>query len=193
MSLSSEYLNYHFSGDIVLTTQTAVEGSYGATEELLDYLSSLSLSTALEKEIENIGLWIGYPRPYVPDEFLSDNAFLFFKHADFPVTSADHGFSSLTNPLSGGRLISLTENASKLPLDIYAPLLAVVAQIKFNGWTLYTLDKMLYLAGVNYEITFDANKDIVVTFDSVIHPIYTFLFELIIDEFSILPRITLTT
>ena len=189
----SEYLNYHFSGDFVLAVQNAIEDSYEATKELTDYLYNLSLDTAEEKEAENIGKWIGYPRPYVPEEFLTDNAFLFFKDADWPVTSVDHGFSSLSNPLTGGRFISLTENAVKLPLNIYTPLLEVIASIKYNGWTLWTLDKMLYLSGVDYEITWDASNDVVVTFDEVIHPIYTFLFETVIDKFALLPRITLTT
>jgi hypothetical protein len=163
----------------------------------------------LEKECENIGKWIGYPRPYIPNELLIDNAFLFFKILDIPdlpelpldlpidfsqwIESPLHGFSSLDNPLTGGRLISLVENAQKLPLDIYKELLKVLAIIKWSGWTLYTLDKMLFIAGVNYVLTWDALNDIVVTFDEVINPVYTYIFETIIDKFSTLPRITLTT
>jgi hypothetical protein len=188
----SSYLNYHFSGDIVLSTQTGVEDSYLATKTLSDYLLNLDIDNSLEKEIENIGLWIGYPRPYVPDELLVDNAFLFYDVASYPTISTLHGFSSLADPLTGGRLISLLESASKLPLDIYRPLLKVMAFIKRNGWTLYSLDKMLFTSGVNYVITWEASNDLLVTFDSEINPVYTFIFDTIINKFSTLPRITLT-
>jgi|WetSurMetagenome_2_1015567.scaffolds.fasta_scaffold71517_2 hypothetical protein len=207
--MSSNYLNYHFSGTIVETTQLRIEDSYLATRELTDYLYNLTIDNSVEKECENIGKWIGYPRPYIPNELLIDNAFLFFKILDLPelppypldfpfdfsqwIESVLHGFSSLAHPLTGGRLISLVENASKLPLDIYKALLKVLAIIKWSGWTLYTLDKMLFIAGINYVITWDSLNDIVVTFDEVINPVYTYIFETLIAKFSTLPRITLTT
>lgn len=190
--MSSNYLNYHFSGDIVLTTQEKIEASYLATETLSNYLISLSLDTGVEKEIENIGKWIGYPRPYVPYELSIENAFLFFNLTSPLAISPEHGMSSLADLLTGGRLISLVEHMNKLPLDIYVSLLKLMALVKYNGWTLWTLDNMLNITGVDYEISWTVDSDVLVTFDPDVNPIYIYIFSFIINKFSTLPRIILT-
>lgn len=187
----SKYLNYQFSGKYNQAIAKGIEDSFKATNDLLNYLINLNIDNALEKECECIGLWIGFPRPYIPEEFLIDNAFLFFKIADGEVYSPAHGFSSLSNPLTGGRFISLDQTQTKLPLDIYKALLKKVAYIKYNGWNFLTLDYLCQSAGINYDFSFDSEGDVIVTYESEIHPIYVYIFEIIFNLFMTLPRVTI--
>ena len=209
--IQSTYLNYHFSGNFLQSIEGGIEGSYSATLELTNYLANLSIDNAQEKELEAIGLWIGYPRPYIPSEFLTTNAFLFDSLSSRPglpampasmpmsmdnhIYSPLHGFSDLSYPLDGGRFISVLETETKLPLDIYAAILKVIAFIKWNGWTMLALDKMFYLAGLSYAFSWDVNSDVVVTYSPLdtINPIYIYIFEQVIAMFSTLPRITIVS
>ena len=209
--MASSYLNYHFTGNFLTSIENGIEGSYNATLELTDYLTNLSIDNAQEKELEDIGLWIGYPRPYIPSEFLTNNAFLFDSLSsrtalpalpaaipmslDHHIYSPLHGFSGLSDPLDGGRFISVLETETKLPLAIYAAILKIIAFIKYNGWTMLALDKMFYLAGLSYTFSWDINNDIVLTYTPLdtISPIYVFIFEQIIAMFETLPRITIVS
>jgi hypothetical protein len=205
----SKYLNYHFSGDVCQSVEQGVEGSYNATLTLTNYLANLSIDNAQEKELENIGLWIGYPRPYIPSEFLTTNAFLFDSLSsrtalpalpaaipmslDHHIYSPLHGFSGLDAPLDGGRFTSVLNTETKLPLDIYRAILKVIAFIKWHGWTMEALDKMFYLAGLSYTFSWDSLNDVVVTFTPLdtINPIYIYIFGQIIAMFETLPRINI--
>jgi hypothetical protein len=191
----NEYLCKRINGIYGQAIADSCEQSITATNTLVSYFHDLSIDTANEKELEEIGKLIGFIRPYVPDAFILDNAFLFF---DIPggggrVVSYYNGFSSLSHPEIGGRFTSIDTNLVKLPLDIYRDLLKKVSYIKYNGLTIVSLDNLLSLSTAGYLITWDVNHDIVVSFDpSYLSGLFVYVLRQIIDIFAVQPNILIT-
>lgn len=187
----SDYLNFQFSGDYILSVQTNIETSYSAMDSLLNYFITLSIDSSVSRETDRIGTWIGFSRIYIPENLVGENSFLFFKVADMPIYSPEHGFSSLAHPEIGGRFITLNPNIVLLPLDVYKEVIKRIAYIKWNGWTFKSLDYLCTLAGVDCEFSFDSEGDVIVTYEELIDPLYIYLFGIILNMFQTLPRVTI--
>jgi hypothetical protein len=162
--MANIYLNRHYNGVYSQSIVDGIEDSFKATSGLIEYLSTLSIDTAREKELELIGKWIGYDRPYIPQVFLDNNAFLFFADEDVDVgtnrvDSPEHGFCELDDLLTGGRLLGEISEGVKLPLDMYREVLKAVSYIMYNGFTLDSLDRLLHISGVDYTMRYDSEPE----------------------------------
>lgn len=185
----NDYLWKQLNGVYAQSTLDGCQNSYTATNELTSYLYNLNIDNASEKELENIGRLIGYVRPYVPDEFLSTNSLLFFATTEEPVFSTLHGFSSVDDLLTGGKFTSVNSNLSKLPLDIYRSVLKRIADIKYNGLSIFSLDKLIAIANVDYTFTYNVDHDIVVSVENTINIIYIYIFQQVFELFASQPQI----
>ena len=158
----SKYLPKQMNGPVINSVMAGLEQQLEDAEVIEDYLYNLSILTAQETELENIGKIIGYPRPLVPIGFEQENVFLFSAlpfEQDLSI-----GFTDLNSEL-GGRLVSTAASQSNyMDLGLYRKFLDKVAYIKRYGVTLYSVDQIARLIEDDYEIWWDENADINITF-----------------------------
>jgi hypothetical protein len=185
----NEFLLKRLNGPVSQATIDGMKLSFDAAKELTAYMYTVNIDTAYEKELEEIGKLIGFPRPFVPNEYLTDNQFIFFDDSDTVTIDYDHGFSDLDFPEIGGRFTDIDQNLVKLPLDVYRPLLKKFAYIKYNGFSISTLDNLMSLTGDSYAISWNANHDIEVTFTPALSSIYVYVYELIFNIFCTNPTV----
>lgn len=147
------------NGPVVNAYENALEEESQEAEIITAYLHDLSIETAQETELENIGLLIGYPRPIVPDGFNMENLFLF---GSTPVESdPEVGFAGLDGQI-GGQLSSteLNHNGHKIALGTYRKMLKTIARIKRYGITLKNVDDIAAEFANDYTISWTENGDI---------------------------------
>lgn len=148
----NKYLNRHLNGGKIQTVINGIEGSFNATKPFLSYLSSLSLDNANEKEIERIGVLIGFARPSLPVG-IDDNVFTFCDIDADPLYDNKRGFGDVHDPSIGGALTDDNNPALNKKLDIsyYRILLKCVAWLKYNGLSVWSIDKMLSNFFITYQ------------------------------------------
>ena len=158
----SKYLPKQMNGPVINSVMAGLEERLEDANAIEDYLYNLSILTAQETELENIGRLIGYPRPLVPVGFEQENVFLL---TSLPMAqNASIGFAELNTEI-GGRLVSTAASeANYMSLGLYRKFLDKVAYIKRYGVTLYSVDQIAKLIDSEYEISWDADKDIKLTF-----------------------------
>ena len=159
----SKYMPKQMTGPILNAAKAGIDDRMSDAIAIENYLYSLSIQTAEETELENIGKLVGYPRPLVPEGFADEtNLFLFWT---LPLEQIDLiGFSQLNSEV-GGRLSTIKESQTGyMNLGLYRTFLDKVAYIKRYGVTLYAVDQIARLIDDDYSIRWDENKDIEVTF-----------------------------
>jgi len=158
----SPYLPKQMNGAVVNGVMTGLENELAEANSIIDYLYSLSIATAQETELENIGLIIGYPRPLVPEGFEQENLFIF---TNLPMQQDNTiGLSEISSDV-GGRLSSLEASQTNyMSLSMYRKFLDKIAYIKRYGITLYSVDMIAKLITDNYTLTYNENKDLVINF-----------------------------
>lgn len=131
-------------------------------ERIQEYLYRLSIDTANETELENIGRIIGYVRPLVPEGFNAENIFLL---GGLPLeTDPSIGLAEAGTVL-GGRLSTVTKTQTGfMELGLYRKLLKSIAVLKRYGITLKSVDMIASVISNDYTIEFDANADIVIRY-----------------------------
>lgn len=131
-------------------------------ERIQEYLYRLSIDTANETELENIGRIIGYVRPLVPEGFNAENIFLL---GGLPLeTDPSIGLAEAGTVL-GGRLSTVTKTQTGfMDLGLYRQLLKSIAVLKRYGITLKSVDMIASVINNDYIIEFDANADIVIRY-----------------------------
>lgn len=158
----SEYLPKQMNGPVVNSVMAALEDRLRDSKAIEDYLYSLSIETAQETELENIGRIIGYPRPLVPIGFEQENVFLFTQLPFYQ--DAEIGLSQVSGEV-GGRLTGQDASETNyMNLGLYRNFLDKVAYIKRYGVTLYSVDRIAKLIDDDYTVEYNEDKDIVVTF-----------------------------
>ena len=65
------------NGPVISANGEALNSRFEDAAAIAEYLYGLSIATAKETELENIGRLIGYPRPLVPEGFNQENLFIF--------------------------------------------------------------------------------------------------------------------
>lgn len=170
----SPYLPRQMNGPVVNSLAAEMEKELSAASYIADYLHGLSIDTARETELEQIGLLIGYPRPSVPVGFDQEDIFVFSSMPSdgVSVTRDPHiGFGSCLGT-SGGLLLSVDSNYNgkgfKLELGIYRKILAAMAYMKRYGVTLETVDKLASAFGNDYTISWDEAHDILLSYNQYI-------------------------
>ena len=63
----SKYMPKQMNGPILNAAKAGLESRLTDAQAIESYLYNLSIQTAEETELENIGKIIGYPRPLVPE------------------------------------------------------------------------------------------------------------------------------
>lgn len=159
----SKYLPKQMNGPVLNAAKAALEDRLTDAKAIEDYLYTLTIQSAEETELENIGKIIGYPRPLVPEGF-SDEANLFLFWSLPFEQNALIGFSEVDSEI-GGRLSTMRESSTGyMNLGLYRTFLDKVAYIKRYGVTLYAVDQIARLIDEDYTIEWNENKDIEVTF-----------------------------
>lgn len=162
MISQSKYLPKQMNGPVVNSVMAALEDRLRDSKAIEDYLYSLSIETAQETELENIGRIVGYPRPLVPIGFEQENVFLFTQLPFYQ--DAEIGLSQVSGEV-GGRLTGQDASETNyMNLGLYRKFLDKVAYIKRYGVTLYSVDRIAKLIDDDYTVEYNEDRDIVVTF-----------------------------
>ena len=163
----SKYLPKQMNGPVLNAEKAGLEDRLFDAKAIEEYLYNLSIQSAEETELENIGRIVGYPRPLVPEGFTDENnLFLFWS---LPLEQIPLiGFSEVGSEI-GGRLSTTRESQTGyMSLGLYRTFLDKVAYIKRYGVTLYAVDQIARLIDKDYTIEWNEDKDIVVTFEKYI-------------------------
>lgn len=187
----SKYLPRQMNGPVINSVMAGLEDRLQDAEAIEDYLYGLSILSAQETELENIGKIIGYPRPLVPEGFEQENVFLF---TDLPLTQdSTMGFSQVEGEV-GGRLTSQGESqANYMSLGLYRKFLDKVAYIKRYGVTLYSVDQIAKLIDDDYDISWNEDKDISLVFNNPIGFQNLWILSSLFFKFSTAPQVIVTT
>ncbi len=161
----SPYLPKQMNGPVLNSIMNAMEDELSDTKVIENYLYNLSIVTAQETELENIGRIIGYPRPLVPVGFEAENVFLFTQLQE---QDPDTGFSTLNSEI-GGRFASVRSSISNyMDINLYRQVLDKIAYIKRYGITIYCIDQIARLIDEDYEIEWTEDNDILLYFHNYI-------------------------
>lgn len=184
----SKYLPSQMNGPVVNSIMAGLEQRLEDSEAVKDYLYNLSILTAQETELENIGDIVGYPRPLVPEGFDQENVFLF---TNLPMAQdITIGFSEIGQEL-GGRLTSTQLSESNyMSLGLYRKFLDKVAYIKRYGVTLYSVDQIASLIDRDYTITWDEYENIEVTFNNPIGYKNLWILANLFFKFATIPQVS---
>lgn len=158
----SPYLPKQMNGSLVNGVMQTLDERLSAADSIIDYLYNLSIASAQQTELENIGCIVGFPRPLVPEGFEQENVFIL---TSLPMEQdMSIGFSAVLGEI-GGRLTSIeTSDTDYMELGMYRKFLDKVAYIKRYGVTLYSVDKIAELIDDDYTIEYTENADLQVTF-----------------------------
>jgi len=167
------YISKQLGGPIVQGFITGIETMFNNWYAItLNYLKTLSISSANEKHTEMIGTLVGFPRPLVQQE-LVDSAY--FKFAVSYYRDIDIGFATSYSALGDGGLLSPVVSYSNLvylDLTTYKAMLKIITKARWgmraSSMTLID-DICKYVAETkDYNITFNApQNDITITFYNV--------------------------
>jgi hypothetical protein len=187
----SKYLPKQMNGPVINSVMTGLEAQLQDAEAIEDYLYNLSILTAQETELENIGKIIGYPRPLVPTGFEQEYVFLF---TTLPMEQdVTLGFSQVDGEV-GGRLVSQDASETNyMSLGLYRKFLDKVAYIKRYGVTLYSVDQIARLIDDDYTLSWNADKDISLVFNSPIGFQNLWILSNLFFKFATAPQVIVTT
>lgn len=158
-----KYYPKQMNGPVLSAAGQALNSRFADAEEIEEYLHGLSIDTADETELENIGRIIGYLRPLVPEGFNSENVLLL---GTVPLTQdEDIGLSQLGTNIGGQLSTIVVSDTNFMSLGTYRKFLKAVAVLKRYGITLKSIDYIVSGISTNYEILYDPDtKDIIVYF-----------------------------
>ena len=148
------------NGPVINAFMQALGEKLDPADQIASYLYNLTIDTAQEKELENIGLIIGYPRPLMPAGFADENTFIL---GPVPLEQdAAKGLSSYLTML-GGELPSVEDLTTVyMNLSTYRRALKMMAKIKTGGLTLEIIEQIASLVNNDYTIGWDANGDVTI-------------------------------
>ena len=151
------------NGPVINATGNSLCKELDNAVAIQDYLYGLSIDTAQETELENIGRIIGYVRPLVPEGFNSENILLI---GTLPLAQdASIGLATVGSSVGGELSSVIGSDTGFMALGTYRKFLKSMAVLKRYGITLASIDKVVSVIGDEYEISYNANKDIVVIRD----------------------------
>lgn len=191
MAEANKYYPKQMNGAVISAFGQARDDEYNDANTIEQYLYQLSIETANETELENIGKLIGYPRPLVPEGFVTENLFLF---GDLPIKQDMFtGFADL-NGVNGGELSSLEKSESSfMSLGMYRKFLTYIAIIKRYGITIYAIDKIASIFGITYELSWSANGDINLNFTQTLGYKNLWILTQLFYRFATAPQVIITS
>ena len=159
-----EYYPKQMNGQVISAVGRAMKDELSDARAIEDYLHGLSILTAKETELENIGRIVGYVRPLVPESFTSEYLLII---SQLPLSRDElTGISSVGSEV-GGELSSLAQSkAGKMALGTYRKFLDKMAILKRYGVTVQSVIEIAALISPNFTLTYNADHDLVVTYGS---------------------------
>lgn len=146
------------NGPVISAHGYSVNKEFESAEEIQKYLHDLSIDTAQETELENIGKLIGYVRPLVPEGFNSENILLL---GILPLAHDEEtGLAELGAEIGGQLSSVITTESNYMSLGTYRKFLKSMAILKRYGITLQSIDKIAATVSKNYSLSFDENGDV---------------------------------
>lgn len=159
-----EYYPKQMNGQVISAVGRAMKDELSDAAAIEEYLHGLSILTAKETELENIGRIVGYVRPLVPESFTSEYLLII---SQLPLSRDElTGISSVGSEV-GGELSSLAQSkAGKMALGTYRKFLDKMAILKRYGVTVQSVIEIAALISPNFTLTYNADHDLVVTYGS---------------------------
>lgn len=163
---ADKYYPKQMNGPVISAFGSAGNKEFSEAEIIQNYLYNLSIDTASETELENIGRIIGYIRPVVPEGFNEENVLLL---GGLPLEKdLNIGLSTVGETL-GGQLSTITKSeTSFMELGTYRKFLKSIAILKRYGITLVSVDSIVSVISKEFSISFNDDKDIIVHFNKSI-------------------------
>ena len=157
-----KYYPKQMNGPVISANCIAVGSETSDAQTIENYLYGLSIATAQETELENIGRIIGYLRPVVPEGFDAENILLL---GTLPLAQEETIGLSTAGSQVGGELSTIVlSETNYMDLGTYRRFLRSMAILKRYGITLKSVDQIASLVSLNYELEIDENADIVIHF-----------------------------
>lgn len=146
------------NGPVISANGVALDDEFSDAETIESYLYNLSIDTANDTELDNIGLLIGYPRPVVPEGFNAENILLL---GTLPLQSDSQiGLSEVGSEVGGELSTLVPDEANYMNTGTYRKFLKSIAVLKRYGVTLKSVDLIAKNISQNYELNFTADGDI---------------------------------
>ena len=160
----SKYYARQMNGPVLSANAQALDQELNDAKAIENYLYNLSIDTAKETELENIGRIVGYLRPLVPEGFDSENVLLL---GNLPLVQDEEIGLSTVGSQIGGQLSTIqTSDTNYMSLGLYRKFLKAVAELKRYGITLKSIDFIASTISQNYTIEWDEDtQDIIITFN----------------------------
>ena len=150
------------NGPVISANGKAVNDRFSDSQAIEQYLHDLSIDTADDTELDNIGRIVGYPRPLVPEGFNAENILLL---GTLPLASDEEIGLATVNSQIGGELSSIVlDETNYMSTGMYRKFLKSVAQLKRYGITLSSINRIAAAVSNNYELVYDANGDITIAY-----------------------------
>ena len=160
---ANKYYAKQMNGPVLSANGEALEAGLGDAKVIENYLYNLSIDTAKETELENIGRIVGYLRPLVPEGFDSENVLLL---GSLPMTQdEDIGLSTVGSNVGGQLSTIQISDTNYMSLGLYRKFLKAVAELKRYGVTLKSVDFIASSISSDYDIEWDEDtQDIIIYF-----------------------------
>lgn len=159
-----KYYPKQMNGPVISANCIAVGNETSDAQTIEDYLYGLSIATAQETELENIGRIIGYLRPVVPEGFDAENILLL---GTLPLAQEETiGLSTVDSQVGGELSTVVLSETNYMDLGTYRKFLTSMAILKRYGVTLNSVDQIAATISKNYTIEFDEKADIVIHFQN---------------------------
>ena len=159
----NKYYARQMNGPVLSATGAALEEELTDAKAIENYLYRLSIDTAKETELENIGRIIGYLRPLVPEGFDSENVLLI---GNLPLVQDEEIGLTTVGSNIGGQLSTIQlSDTNYMSLGVYRKFLKAMAELKRYGVTLKSVDFIASTVSENYDIEWDEDtQDLIITF-----------------------------
>lgn len=187
----SKHLPKQMNGPVICAEAKAVDEEFADSEYICNYLYGLSITTADETELENIGRIIGYLRPLVPIGFNAENVLIL---GGLPLaTDPQIGLATVDSEIGGRLSTTQSSQSDYMSLGTYRKFLEKIAILKRYGVTLKSVDEIAHLVSNDYTMSFDANNDIKLHFNESIGYKNTWILTQIFYRISTEPQIIVSS
>lgn len=162
----NKYYPKQMNGPVISAFGAAQENELADANTVINYLHGLSIETAQETELENIGRIIGYPRPLVPEGFNDENLMVL---GSVPIeTDVTNGLAQAGYETGGELASTQLSDTGYMGLNLYRKFLDKMAILKRYGVTIYSVNKIASIIDNDYEIGWNEAGDITLHYNSSI-------------------------
>lgn len=163
---ANKYYPKQMNGIVISAFGQARDDEYSDAETIQKYLYKLSIDTANETELENIGRLTGYPRPLVPEGFNEENILLL---GDLPLgTDLLIGLADNNESIGGELTTANVSETGFMSLGTYRKFLKNFAVIKRYGITIQSIEYIASLISDNFNLNWEENGDITIHYTKAI-------------------------